>query len=168
LASRFGGDLASADWRHYGRLAGFTNRKDKYRRTDGTFTYVRPHEASGVVYSNASTFLAEVKSLYESEQCKPLRRASWRGWRVCRSNLKSIQEFRAKPVYAGDQTRVDLAYAVYALSHGVPENETRNALVSRDLVLYEHKDGEFVLLSKPLKTKKEVEEKSQKLSARVG
>src|SRR6267378_662789 len=27
LASRFGGDLASADWRHYGRLAGFTNRK---------------------------------------------------------------------------------------------------------------------------------------------
>jgi len=35
-------------------------------------------------------------------------------------------------------------------------------------VLYEHKDGEFVLLSKPLKTKKEAEEKSQKLSARVG
>jgi len=27
LASRFGGDPASADWRHYGRLAGFTNRK---------------------------------------------------------------------------------------------------------------------------------------------
>src|SRR5713226_9013717 len=24
LASRYGGDLASADWRHYGRLAGFT------------------------------------------------------------------------------------------------------------------------------------------------
>jgi hypothetical protein len=27
LAKRFGGDLSSADWRHFGRLAGFTNRK---------------------------------------------------------------------------------------------------------------------------------------------
>src|ERR1700730_4982484 len=46
LASRFGGDPASADWRHYGRLAGFTNRKDNYRRKDGTFPYVRLNEAS--------------------------------------------------------------------------------------------------------------------------
>lgn len=28
-------------------------------------------------------------------------------------------------------------------------------------LLYEHKDGEFVLLSKPLKTKKEAEEKEK-------
>src|SRR5436309_4204688 len=27
LARRFGGDLSSADWRHFGRLAGFTNPK---------------------------------------------------------------------------------------------------------------------------------------------
>jgi hypothetical protein len=33
LASRFGGDLASADWRHYGRLAGFTLWPTAYRRT---------------------------------------------------------------------------------------------------------------------------------------
>src|SRR5467141_4599611 len=53
LASRFGGGLASADWRHYGRLAGFTNRKDKYRKTDGTDQYVRMHEATGADYSRA-------------------------------------------------------------------------------------------------------------------
>jgi len=47
LASLYGGDLASADWRHYGRLAGFTNRKDKYRKTDGTFPSIRLHEATG-------------------------------------------------------------------------------------------------------------------------
>src|SRR6266481_5978270 len=62
LASRFGGDLASADWRHFGRLAGFTNRKNKYRKADGTFPYVRLHEATGAVYSRAVAFLAEVKS----------------------------------------------------------------------------------------------------------
>src|SRR6266403_6065131 len=71
LASRFGGDLASADWRHYGRLAGFTNRKDKYRKRDGTFPYVRLHEATGAVYSKAVVFLAEVGTLYESEHAKP-------------------------------------------------------------------------------------------------
>jgi len=133
LASRFGGDPASADWRHYGRLAGFTNRKDKYRRTDGTFPYVRLHEASGMVYVKADEFLAEVKSLYEAEQSKLPPPASLRRRSLCSSNLKNIEDFRAKPIYGGDQTRVDLAYAVYALAHGIPENTARDALTSRDL-----------------------------------
>jgi hypothetical protein len=133
LASRFGGDPASADWRHYGRLAGFTNRKDKYRKTDGTFPYVRLHEATGAVYSKATTFLAEAQTRYEAEKAKPLPPASLRRRSLCRSNLKSIEDFRMKPIYGGDHTRVDLAYAVYALAHGVPENEARTALSSRDL-----------------------------------
>jgi hypothetical protein len=133
LASRFGGDSASADWRHYGRLAGFTNRKDKYRRTDGSFPYVRLHEATGAVYAKAVAFLAEVRTLYELEQSKLPPPVSFRRRSPCRPNLKSIEDFRAKPIYDGDQTRVDLAYAVYALAHGVPENEARNALASRDL-----------------------------------
>jgi hypothetical protein len=29
LAKRFGGDVKAADWRHFGRLAGFTNTKEK-------------------------------------------------------------------------------------------------------------------------------------------
>jgi hypothetical protein len=133
LASRYGGDLASADWRHYGRLAGFTNRKDKYRKTDGTFPYVRLHEAAGVVYSKAVAFLAEVMSIYEAERTKVAAPASLQCRRRRGPNLKSIEDFRAKPIYGGDQTRVDLAYAVYALAHGVPENEARNAIASRDL-----------------------------------
>src|SRR6266404_682478 len=133
LASRFGGDLASADWRHYGRLAGFTNRKDKYRKTDGRFPYVRLHEATGAVYSKSVAFLAEVKALYEAEQSKLPPPAFLRRRSRCRSNLKSIEDFRTKPIYGGDQTRVDLAYAVYALAHGVPENRAREALTSRDL-----------------------------------
>jgi hypothetical protein len=31
LAEQFGGDRGAADWRHFGRLAGFTNRKLKYQ-----------------------------------------------------------------------------------------------------------------------------------------
>jgi hypothetical protein len=36
-------------------------------------------------------------------------------------------------VYAGDHTRVDLAYAVYALAHGASEDDVRNTIASRDL-----------------------------------
>jgi hypothetical protein len=133
LASRFGGDLASAEWRHFGRLAGFTNRKDKYRKTDGTFPYVRLHEATGAVYSTAVTFLEQVQSLHEAEKSERRPVASMRCSIPWNSNLKSILDFRARTIYAGDQTRVDLAYAVYALAHGIPESEARRAIASRDL-----------------------------------
>jgi hypothetical protein len=36
LARAYGGDLASTDWRHWGRLAGFTNQKPQ-RRTPGGY-----------------------------------------------------------------------------------------------------------------------------------
>jgi hypothetical protein len=116
-----------------GRLAGFTNRKDKHRKTDGTFPYVRLHEATGAIYSTAVTFLEEVQSLHEAEKSKRRPLASMRCPGRWNSNLKSILDFRARPIYAGDQTRVDLAYTVYALAHGIPESEARNALASRDL-----------------------------------
>src|SRR5467141_1520278 len=88
LASRFGGDPASADWRHFGRLAGFTNRKGKYRKTDGTFPYVRLHEATGVVYSKAVAFLAEVKGICEADRSKVVAPASLQCRRLRRSNLE--------------------------------------------------------------------------------
>lgn len=40
LATRYGGDPASADWRHFGRLVGFTNRKPKYIKEDGSYPFV--------------------------------------------------------------------------------------------------------------------------------
>ena len=47
LAWRYGGDPNSAAFRHYGRLAGFTNRKPSRRRPDGQHPYVLLREASG-------------------------------------------------------------------------------------------------------------------------
>jgi hypothetical protein len=155
LASRFGGDLASADWRHYGRLAGFTNRKDKYRRADGTFPYVRLHEATGAVYSRSVAFLAEVKSIYEAEKSKLLRPLSLQYRRLIGSNLMSIEDFRTKPTYGGDQTRVDLAYAVYALAHFVSENEARNAIASRDLTHKGDKNRQQAYIDRTIKKARE-------------
>jgi hypothetical protein len=49
-----------------------------------------------------------------------------------RASLR-IDDFRCNPRYAGDGNRIDLAYAVYALSHGAGEDEVRRAIASRDL-----------------------------------
>jgi len=47
LAERYGGDMSSANWRHMGRLAGFTNRKEEHRQPDGRYPYVRLRDAGG-------------------------------------------------------------------------------------------------------------------------
>ena len=62
LAEKFGGDRGAADWRHFGRLAGFTNRKAKYfDASTGLYPFVRLIEAAGGVYPEAERFLAGVK-----------------------------------------------------------------------------------------------------------
>jgi len=47
VAGRYGGDPNSADWRQYGRLAGFTNQQPEHTRADGQQPYVRLREARG-------------------------------------------------------------------------------------------------------------------------
>src|SRR5256714_1053191 len=47
FARRVFGDPASADLRHFGGLAGFTNRKEKDRKENGVYPFVFLHEASG-------------------------------------------------------------------------------------------------------------------------
>jgi hypothetical protein len=140
LARQFGGDMGAADWRHFGRLAGFTNRKPKYQGPDGLFPFVRVIEATGSAYPEAERFLSGVKR--EMEQATRLKagrsRSAFSAPRVD-SPLKSIDAFRDNPVYGGDGTRVDLAYALYALSHGVCEADVRAAVASRDL---SHKGNE--------------------------
>ena len=44
-----------------------------------------------------------------------------------------LKTFGAIPRYAGDGNRIDLAYAVHALSHGPSEDDLRRAIASRDL-----------------------------------
>lgn len=130
LAERFGGDKGAADWRHFGRLAGFTNRKEKHRRPDGQFPYVRLVESSPhLVYSQASEFLEQTH--HQRTQVEA-RAAVLRPSRPS-GTLLTIDDFRSGPQYGGDNNRIDLAYAVYALSHGIPEGDVSAAISTRDL-----------------------------------
>ncbi len=93
------------------------------------------------MYPEAGRFLADVRTAAEDERKREQQRRSVQpGPQVSRSTeLKSIDSFRADPRYGGDGTRIDLAYAIYAASHGATEVEIEAAIRSRDL---SHKGGE--------------------------
>lgn len=144
LADKFGGDRGAADWRHYGRLAGFTNRKEKYRDgVTGMHPYVRLVHASGESYAEGRTFLAQVRTELEKQQHNERqRRAAFApSGRVPLGSTrrKSIDEFRCDAKYGADGTRIDIAFAIYALTHGASVADVEGAIRTRDL---SHKGGE--------------------------
>ena len=49
LAKEYGGDSNSADWRHFGRLAGLTNAKPHHKDGNGRSPYVLAHDSGGKV-----------------------------------------------------------------------------------------------------------------------
>ena len=137
LAEKFGGDRGAADWRHYGRLAAFTNRKGRYRDPEtGLFPFVKLIRATGDVYPEAARFLSQVRAqVEERHRLEQERRAVAMSREAAAGpvRLKSIDEFRADPKYQGDGTRIDLAFAIYAVSHGVRTGEVEATLRTRDL-----------------------------------
>ena len=186
LAKRFGGDVKAADWRHFGRLAGFRNTKGRYREvvpvpeydewraqnfhrdlegqwvnragngyTDerlrdlhanltprNRFPFVRLIEASGVIAQESERLVATMRTMLERERADRERaQAQFRANARTRPGdaVKGIEVFRTDPRYGGDGTRVDLAYAVYAVAHGAEVEDIRAALRSRDL---SHKGNE--------------------------
>ena len=138
LAEEFGGDKGAADWRHYGRLAGFTNRKEKYQQTDGLFPFVRLLSASGATYAHANRFIAEIEATLEKERHRAQQNRTRHSHRATAAG-RTIEQFRANPLYGGDGTRIDLAYAIYALSHGMSQEQVEAAIRTRDL---SHKGSE--------------------------
>ena len=61
LARRYGGDMNSAVANHLGRLAGFTNPKEKYKNQEGRYPWVRVRAAGQGVASAAEALLAEAE-----------------------------------------------------------------------------------------------------------
>jgi hypothetical protein len=133
LAEDFGGDRGAADWRHFGRLAGLTNRKPKYMSETGLFPYVRLIEASGSPYPAGERFVATIISQHEMDQNENRRSRPTHSATISRTGLKTVDDFRSNPRYGGDATREDLAYAIYALAHGADSGQVSVALKGRDL-----------------------------------
>ncbi len=133
LARRFGGDPSSADWRHFGRLAGFTNQKPKRRLKSGFPPFVRLHECEGRTYTAAREFLEDVKSLVHKASAESsTRRVS--GASSNDNSVRSLSDFHADPRYSGDLHRADMAWALHAASRGLQEQLIRDEILhARDL-----------------------------------
>ena len=136
LAERFGGDPGSADWRHFGRLAGFTNPKPSRRLASGLQPFARLLEASGQVYRQAPEF-------HRGSQSGAGRRSAMDGGDAEDGAgegaselppLKPLAEFHNDPRYGGDLHRADLAWARHAAAMGLSASEIRAAIMeARDL-----------------------------------
>ena len=133
LARRFGGDPSSADWRHFGRLAGFTNQKPKRRLRNGLSPFVRLRGSEGRIYSAALEFLEEVKSLATTFS---VERTAWTTARFSSTedSVRPLAEFHGDPRYDVDMHRADMAWAVHAASRGLPKEQIRDEILNaRDL-----------------------------------
>jgi len=135
LAKRFGADPGSADWRHFGRLAGFTNNKPKHRRLDGYQPFVLLHESHHCTYRQAPAVIAQARLQVDQAEALLVEQAAIAASRahIPKRATKTISAFHADPRYDGDLNRADLAYAIYALDHGCTEESVGEALRERDL-----------------------------------
>lgn len=111
------------------------NRKLKYRDPEtGLHPFVRLIEDSGGVYRQAADLVDSVQVSME----QAIKEREARLHQHCSApgrsgSLKSIDEFRADMRYDGDGTRIDLAYAIYAVSHGLSVEHVSAAIRTRDL-----------------------------------
>jgi hypothetical protein len=136
LAARFGGDPGSADWRHFGRLAGFTNPKSNRRLASGLPPFARLLETHGQVYRQAPAFIAEVRARLASEAVSANRANGNRAGQgaLAPPPLRSLEEFHRDPRYASDLHRADLAWACHAAGLGLLASEIRATIMEgRDL-----------------------------------
>jgi hypothetical protein len=133
LAKRFGGDPSSADWRHFGRLAGFTNRKPERRLQDGLAPLVCLRQCDGRTYDAADEFIEEVKSLVGKAAAERAARTKFQSTSI-ENSVRPLAEFHRDPRYEGDLHRADMAWALHAASRGFSEQQIRDELLrARDL-----------------------------------
>ena len=121
FAKTYGGDPASAESRHYGRLAGFTNRKLKYTR-DGKQPYVLVHDSSGKVAKSAQEALQRIEKVLDDAYAKHERETRLEALRIgpqgYLTHWNPVQEYQrqAQRLLAKYGDRVDLSRMDWMIS----------------------------------------------------
>jgi acetoin utilization deacetylase AcuC-like enzyme len=94
---------------------------------------VRLIEATGQQYTHAESYVPAVEQRLQEQAREQQRiRETVKRYEMPHE-LKSIDEYRNRPEYHGDLHRADLAWTIYALSHGASESEVTASIASRDL-----------------------------------
>jgi hypothetical protein len=103
----------------------------------GHYPFVRLVHATGEIYEEAEKFVKSIEDQLARKHIEVEQRRQWLREHKDRSNrlgsVKTIDDFRKDPRNRADGNRIDLAYALYAISNGISEDEIRCAIASRDL-----------------------------------
>lgn len=133
MASRWGGDLASADARHAGRLPGYTNRKIKHCRADGSYPYARLRTATARVDPLLTAMPAD--TLDDQQGARAARTLGNCATAVAlasgdRSTFYDtlLAPYAARYGAALDRSRADFAIARTLLVQGMPISEVAKIL----------------------------------------
>lgn len=93
LAKAFGGDMNSADSRHYGRLAGFTNQKPQHTR-DGRQPYVLAHDCPGKAAPAAPAFLERIEQGLDKAEAQKERETRLEAIKEVKTGYKTYDPVR--------------------------------------------------------------------------
>lgn len=120
LASRYGGDPNSADWRHFGRLAGLTNAKPKHKDERGRSPYVLAHDSTGKPAEQGRQVLAAAVKRVIDRAAEADRKGRMEAARTAPEALKGrdpIQTYRhgLKSLYARFGASMDVSKADYMI-----------------------------------------------------
>lgn len=148
LTKRYGGDMNSADSRHYGRLAGFTNRKPKYER-DGRQPYVLAHQCTGHVAPKACELLTNItESLDKADVARERERRRIQIDADTPHALHAVREYRrqARALLArygsdADMSRVDWMVAKDMAAHGWAAEDIAKAIMEASPAIETRKVG---------------------------
>ncbi len=128
LAHLYGGDRASTDWRHLGRLAGFTNQKPQRRTFSGYAPWVKILHAAAGLASQAQPLLHIPSQPARLNQAHPSMQAIYGGAPNLLSAAQAQQIYQtwmrrwqiAQRFQPPDWSIVDLWVARALLAQGVP------------------------------------------------
>jgi hypothetical protein len=137
LAERYGGDMNSAAHRHFGRIAGFTNCKEKYfdqnlRGGIGGYPFVQLRDSNGRVFERATDFLSQIHERvsvhHEQIQQARQQRESLPCVTANPNRIKTLNYFYATLGPGELRRTADIRFAVNNLSNGVSEAEVAHIL----------------------------------------
>jgi hypothetical protein len=150
LAATYHGDPNSADGDHYGRLAGFTNRKEKYRRPNGMYPFVKVLMTQEKSATQAETL---IEALSSSNPTLPNKEANRENRHVetrmthTGEAAKAIREYhrQAKVIKAlypnTDYSRLDWMIVTEMLEQGFSADAVEVAMREASPLLEERKKG---------------------------
>lgn len=150
LAREYDADPGSADSRHYGRLAGFTNRKDKHTTRTGYQPWVLLRESKGKTATAGPELMQQAGQVLDSikrQQERTARLAEITAPRSVRRYRRSaVDDYRSEMAglvkrFGDDLSKCDFIAAMKLASKGREPDEIAKAMAEASPAIMERKAG---------------------------